>query len=216
VAFGKISVRIVHALIATVLSTVVVWAADESAANAKSNLSKSNVAKSNLAKSNSSKETKAHTTAAKKSASVTSKVKPPSSKTSGAGASSGRTSTHASETAGKPSAGSSKKTASAGKRSPSKNGKPIVAAAPRRPGQQQPTAERYKEIQEALSSRGYFSGPVDGTWGMDSSDALRRFQHDQNLPEDGKIGSLSLIALGLGPRRTARNDPTQIPPPLQP
>lgn len=32
-------------------------------------------------------------------------------------------------------------------------------------------------------------------------DALKRFQHDQNLTEDGKIGSVSLIALGLGPRR---------------
>ncbi len=32
-------------------------------------------------------------------------------------------------------------------------------------------------------------------------DALKRFQHDQNLVEDGKIGSLSLIALGLGPKR---------------
>jgi len=33
-------------------------------------------------------------------------------------------------------------------------------------------------------------------------DALKRFQRDQNLTEDGKIGALSLIALGLGPRRT--------------
>lgn len=32
-------------------------------------------------------------------------------------------------------------------------------------------------------------------------DALKRFQHDQNLTEDGKIGSVSLIALGLGPKR---------------
>jgi len=32
-------------------------------------------------------------------------------------------------------------------------------------------------------------------------DALKRFQHDQSLIEDGKIGSLSLIALGLGPKR---------------
>lgn len=34
-------------------------------------------------------------------------------------------------------------------------------------------------------------------------DALKRFQHDQNLIEDGKVGSLSLIALGLGPKRAA-------------
>ena len=68
--------------------------------------------------------------------------------------------------------------------------------------QQQPTQARYKEIQQALADKGYFSGPVDGSWGPESVDALKRFQREQNLTEDGKIGSLSLIALGLGPKRT--------------
>ena len=46
-------------------------------------------------------------------------------------------------------------------------------------------------------------------------DGLRRFQVDQNLTADGKIGSLSLIALGLGPKRlTAQSNPqTPAPPP---
>lgn len=74
-------------------------------------------------------------------------------------------------------------------------------AASRRSAQQQPTPERYKEIQQALADRGYFNGPVDGNWGPDSVESLKRFQHDQNLTDDGKIGSLSLIALGLGPKR---------------
>ncbi len=69
--------------------------------------------------------------------------------------------------------------------------------------QQQPTPDRYREIQQALADKGYFSGPVDGTWGPASVDALKRFQREQSLTDDGKIGSLSLIALGLGPRRTA-------------
>ena len=73
----------------------------------------------------------------------------------------------------------------------------------RRVAQQQPTAERYKEIQQALADKGYFHGPVDGAWGADSTDALKRFQREQNLEEDGKIGALSLIALGLGPPRSA-------------
>ena len=46
-----------------------------------------------------------------------------------------------------------------------------------------------------------FAGPVDGNWSPASVDALKRFQHDQSLTEDGKIGSLSVIALGLGPKR---------------
>jgi peptidoglycan hydrolase-like protein with peptidoglycan-binding domain len=65
----------------------------------------------------------------------------------------------------------------------------------------QPTPERYKEIQQALADKGYFRSEPDGAWGPSSIDALKRFQHDQNLAEDGKIGSLSLIALGLGPKR---------------
>jgi len=70
----------------------------------------------------------------------------------------------------------------------------------RRSAQQQPTSERYREIQHALSEKGYFGGPADGNWGPESIEALKRFQRDQNLVDDGKIGSLSLIALGLGPK----------------
>jgi hypothetical protein len=73
--------------------------------------------------------------------------------------------------------------------------------APRYASQQQPAPDRYREIQPALADKGYFRGSVDGTWGADSMDALKRFQTEQNLDADGKIGALSLIALGLGPRR---------------
>lgn len=73
--------------------------------------------------------------------------------------------------------------------------------------QQAPTPDRYKEIQQALASKGYFQGEPNGAWGPDSIDALKRFQADQNLMPDGKISSLSLIALGLGPKRlTAKSD----------
>jgi Putative peptidoglycan binding domain len=68
--------------------------------------------------------------------------------------------------------------------------------------QRGPTPERYKEIQQALADKGYYKGEVNGQWAADSTDALRRFQSDQNLKVDGKLGSLSLIALGLGPKRT--------------
>ncbi len=74
---------------------------------------------------------------------------------------------------------------------------------PRYYAQMQPSPERYREIQQSLADKGYFSGAPDGVWGASSTDALKRFQHDQNLSEDGKVDSLSLIALGLGPKRTA-------------
>ena len=64
-----------------------------------------------------------------------------------------------------------------------------------------PTADRYREIQEALVARGYLaSEDATGSWGAASSDAMKRFQADQTLESTGKIDSLSLIALGLGPR----------------
>jgi peptidoglycan hydrolase-like protein with peptidoglycan-binding domain len=64
-----------------------------------------------------------------------------------------------------------------------------------------PTRERYTEIQRALADKGYYAGPVNGEWGPDSVEALKRFQAEQKLAADGKLGALSLIALGLGPHR---------------
>jgi len=68
------------------------------------------------------------------------------------------------------------------------------------PGQTAPTAERYKEIQEALAKKGYLHGEASGVWDQNSMDALRRFQQDQSLQASGKLDSLSIIALGLGPK----------------
>ena len=76
-------------------------------------------------------------------------------------------------------------------------------APPRPRGQQQPTSDRYSEIQQALLQRGYFKGEPTGVWGPESADALKRFQQDQKIEATGKLNSLSLIALGLGPKRTA-------------
>jgi cytoskeletal protein RodZ len=67
--------------------------------------------------------------------------------------------------------------------------------------QMAPAPERYKEIQEALVAKGYLSPEAaNGSWNTASTDALKRFQGEQNLESSGKINSLSLIALGLGPR----------------
>ena len=71
-----------------------------------------------------------------------------------------------------------------------------------------PTPERYKQIQQALSSKGYLSPEqATGKWDDTSTEALRKFQADQNLAANGKINSLSLIALGLGPQREVAAKP---------
>jgi len=66
--------------------------------------------------------------------------------------------------------------------------------------QTHPTSDRYKEIQQSLADKGYYRGEVNGTWGDDSAEALKHFQSDHKLPDDGKVNSLSLIQLGLGPK----------------
>lgn len=126
----------------------------------------------------------------------------------------------AKKSATKSTAKSSKAKSSKGKATKSASGKKTAAKQTasryRRSTQREPAPERYKEIQQSLAEKGYFAGPVNGTWGPDSVDALKRFQRDQNIGDDGKLGSLSLIALGLGPKRgtgSAENSGTGGPPP---
>jgi peptidoglycan hydrolase-like protein with peptidoglycan-binding domain len=116
----------------------------------------------------------------------------------------------ASRTAAKKSS-ASKKTATSSKRRSSRTTSRARRSGP--PRQAAPSPERYMEIQQALASRGFYSGPVDGNWNAECVSGLKRFQEAQSLTPDGKLGALSLIALGLGPNRAAN---TQVPvPPLQ-
>ena len=78
-------------------------------------------------------------------------------------------------------------------------------AAPSYPSHPEP--ERYRQIQQALADRGYFKGEANGQWGEDSVDALRRFQTDQKLENDGKINALTLTGLGLGPKHEGSSAP---------
>ena len=80
--------------------------------------------------------------------------------------------------------------------------KPVASAVKRKaPAQAEPTPERYKQFQEALIAKGYLHGDATGKWDDASADAMRRFQRDQNLEPTGKPNqSLSIIALGLGPK----------------
>ena len=70
---------------------------------------------------------------------------------------------------------------------------------------QSPSADRYREIQQALADKGYYTAEVTGSWDAASIESLNRFKTDQKLRADGKLCSLSLIALGLGPKYEAIN-----------
>lgn len=88
--------------------------------------------------------------------------------------------------------------------------KRVAPAARSRPGQTAPTPDRIREIQQALAERGY-STPVDGKWSKDSETAMAKFQADQKLDGSGKLNSLSIIALGLGPKHDSNPEPAAPP-----
>jgi hypothetical protein len=149
------------------------------------------------------KKAPAKKTAAKKKASTAKKSGAVSSRKKGAS-----TTKKAASTASSRKPGTTTKSASSrGRKTTAKRGVTW------RNRQLSPSADRYREIQGALAAKGFLK-PEDatGTWNQTSSDALKKFQTEQNLESSGKINSLSLIALGLGPRR----DPAPTAPPKTP
>jgi peptidoglycan hydrolase-like protein with peptidoglycan-binding domain len=108
---------------------------------------------------------------------------------------------NAGATAGKPKAKTASSTTAKKSSTATKHRSTAKRRAPARASYQtHPTPDRYKEIQQSLADKGYFKGEVDGVWGADSIEALKRFQSDNKLSDDGKLTSLSLIQLGLGPK----------------
>jgi hypothetical protein len=66
-----------------------------------------------------------------------------------------------------------------------------------------PTPDRYKEIQEALTAKGYLKSEPNGVWDAQSVEALRQYQADNNMQVTGKLTAPALIGLGLGPKRSS-------------
>ena len=54
-----------------------------------------------------------------------------------------------------------------------------------------------RAAQQALNSRGYNVGPIDGQFGASTQDAVRRFQQASGLPATGELNSSTLSALGV-------------------
>ncbi len=59
------------------------------------------------------------------------------------------------------------------------------------------TGEEVKNIQTALSSKGYYSGNIDGIYGTGTKNAVLAFQRDNGLSADGIAGKQTLKALGI-------------------
>jgi len=54
-----------------------------------------------------------------------------------------------------------------------------------------------RAVQNALRQRHYYSGDVDGLFGLATGIAIQRFQVDQGLPVKGVIDRSLLVALGI-------------------
>lgn len=99
-----------------------------------------------------------------------------------------------------PAAGTASQKAAAASRRRASSARKTAAAKKTGPvGQQRPTPERYKQIEEALAARGYLQEEPTGKWDSNSVEALRAFQADHELPPTGRLDARSLIELGLGP-----------------
>jgi len=129
---------------------------------------------------------------------------PPVSKTTAANKSTAKKST--AKATGKTVASSARSKAAKGKSTKK------TPAATWRTRQQNPTPERYKEIQQALVDKGYLKGEPSGVWDAASVDAMQRFQSDQKMTPTGKINAPSLIGLGLGAKSAGAQEAAPIKP----
>ncbi len=56
--------------------------------------------------------------------------------------------------------------------------------------------EAIKKVQDALKSKGFDPGPIDGVVGPRTREAVRRFQDSYGIKADGQIDNQTLYALG--------------------
>ena len=85
------------------------------------------------------------------------------------------------------------------------------AKRPSRPRPQRaPTAERIREIQTALASRGFGTGEPTGKLDAATLEALKRFQESKGFPATGKLDARTLQALGLGSEVAGKAPPRAV------
>ncbi len=67
--------------------------------------------------------------------------------------------------------------------------------------------EEVREAQTRLRRWGYLDGEVDGVFGADTFEAVKRLQRNNGLTPDGVIGPRTRDALGMPARTTAPTEP---------
>ena len=58
-----------------------------------------------------------------------------------------------------------------------------------------------RDIQQLMTDLGYYTGPIDGIWNQELTDAIKALQRDLGVPETGVLDAATLQAIyALGPR----------------
>jgi peptidoglycan hydrolase-like protein with peptidoglycan-binding domain len=60
-----------------------------------------------------------------------------------------------------------------------------------------PREKDMKAVQEALKTKGYDPGPIDGVWGPKTSSAVKAFQKAERLPVTGHLNADTRTKLGV-------------------
>lgn len=59
------------------------------------------------------------------------------------------------------------------------------------------TGQQVSQVQTVLKNQGFYYGAIDGKFGSATETAVKAFQRDRGLTPDGKVGTLTLKALGI-------------------
>lgn len=59
------------------------------------------------------------------------------------------------------------------------------------------TEQQITEIQQSLTSRGFYDGPIDGVWHIKTLEAVKAYQASRQLAPNGELTTTDLEALGL-------------------
>ncbi len=54
-----------------------------------------------------------------------------------------------------------------------------------------------RQVQQALSDKGYYQGSADGKWGSQTQGALKKYQKAQGLQANGQLDQQTLASLGV-------------------
>jgi peptidoglycan hydrolase-like protein with peptidoglycan-binding domain len=69
---------------------------------------------------------------------------------------------------------------------------PAVASATRDSSQ---SIGGIKDVQYKLAHQGFYHGHIDGVWGPATENALRSYQHHNNIPVTGKLDNPTMLML---------------------